>query len=68
MPVYVYECAPELVGLDQVERLRLTVDRHRRSVIDPSYLASAGAATKNLASMGGEQLAGVGVLAEAVRG
>jgi hypothetical protein len=54
LPVYVHERSPKLGDLAQVERLRLTIEQHcpRLVILDPSYLALAGADTRNLASIG----------------
>lgn len=54
LPLRVWERAPKLAGLDQVARLAATVEQHRPVlvIVDPGYLAIAGAETNNLASMG----------------
>jgi RecA-family ATPase len=54
IPLYFRGRAPKLADLDQVERLRLTVEQMQPVlvIIDPAYLALAGAETSNLASMG----------------
>lgn len=54
LPLYVHERAPKLADLAQVVRLEATVRQVRPVlvIIDPSYLALAGAETSNLAQMG----------------
>ncbi|MDQ3485449.1 MAG: AAA family ATPase [Actinomycetota bacterium] len=54
LPLHIYERAPKLADAEQVARLAATVEQVAPVlvIIDPAYLALAGAETSNLASMG----------------
>ncbi len=54
LPVHVYERAPKLASFEQLARFRATIELIRPVLvlIDPAYLAIAGAETRNLVSMG----------------